>query len=65
MVLQNHEHDGSIYKIIELDKSHEDGIPKSKSSESREHVQVYNNRVSRIQRYNKWMTGKSAVTLHR
>lgn len=65
LTLQKQDYNGSSHRIVAVDKSHDDEIPKSRSSENEEHFLIYRNRVSRVPRYSKWMTGRSVATLHR
>jgi hypothetical protein len=65
MTIQKQKNDGSTHMIIELDSLHENEIPRKQSSVNREQVIIDRNRMSRIPHYNKWMSGRSVVTLHR
>ena len=65
LVLYKQEFDGSSHRMGVPDESHDYEISSSQSSENKEHVLICRNRVSRVPRNNKWMTGRSVATLHR
>jgi len=65
LVIQKTKHDGSSHRIDVLDSPHENEIPRRQSCENEEHVLIGRNRLSRVPKHSKWMSGRSAVTLHR
>jgi hypothetical protein len=63
--VQKDKHECSSHRIIALDNLHENQIPREQSIRIEEQAPVYRNRMPRITHYNKWMSGRTAVTLHR
>lgn len=57
--------DDSSQGIIVQDCPQETEISRKQSREDKEYVPRERSRIPRVPRQHKWMTGRSAVTLHR
>jgi len=64
-MLQNRKYNDSSHRTIVQDCPQETEIPRKQSEENKGYVPVEGNHLPRIPQHSKWMTGRSAVTLHR
>lgn len=65
MVPQNLNNEKSHHKIILQDCCQDAEIPREQTSEDRGYVPFEKRHIPRATRQDRWMTGRSAVTLHR
>ena len=57
--------DNSFQGIIVQDSPKETGFSKKQSREDKKYVSREKNRIPRVPRHHKWISGRSAVSLHR
>jgi len=65
MIARKKECNQSQHRVIVQDYSQEIKIPRKQSREDKIPAPIDRKNVQQITRHNKWMTGRSAVTLHR
>ncbi len=65
MMAKKKECDQSHHRIITQDCSQDYRTPREQSIEDKGHVPIERKHVQQITRHHKWMTGRSAVTVHR
>lgn len=65
MIAKNLDNKKSHYKIILQDCCQDAEVPREQNREDKGYVPFEKKHVPRVTRQDRWMTGKSAVTLHR